>query len=50
MDKHVSHNGSFLTAVLVFLCAIFWMPIIPAHAAEYQETIAKAFPGFKILN
>jgi len=50
MSKHASHRSSFLTAVFVFLCTALWIPVAPAHADEYQDAIAQAFPRFQILS
>lgn len=43
------NRESFRRTALTVLCV--WISlVVPAHADEYQDAIAKAFPGFKILS
>jgi hypothetical protein len=37
-------------AALAVLCMSWISFVVPAHADEYQDAIAKAFPGFRIMS
>jgi len=44
------NRESFRRAALTVLCVSWVSLVVPAHADEYQDAIAKAFPGFKIMS
>jgi len=43
-------NRRILRSVVPVLLCVSWSVVAPAQADEYQDAIAKAFPGFKILS
>jgi len=46
----ILNRGSFRNLALAILCLSWIHLIAPAHADEYQDAIAKAFPGFRIMS
>ena len=44
------NRESFRCAALTVLCVSWISLVVPAHADEYQDAIAKAFPGFRIMS
>lgn len=46
----ILNRGSFRNLALAILCLSWIHLIAPAQADEYQDAIAKAFPGFKIMS